>query len=150
MKKSIKTYLSTRFKNIKLGEDDFEEQVDPLSFWPDLKLCVEAYYNSQPELKQHHCVARQRIEFKYTDKFLKSLDRYCTTSNLKLKLIDALTRKVYGIPSSGLRDSPIKERPGLWHFYISYSWRVFYRKEDDYFLFEELCPHRKIKYHRRT
>jgi len=149
MKKSVKAYLLKRFNDVNWDEDGTEVPVDPLAQWPNIKLCVESYYNSHPEMKQYHQTARKPVEFRYTEKFMKSLDRYCTTIALKTKLIDALTKKVYGIPCSGLRDAPIKEKLGLWHFYITVSWRVFYRKEDDYLLFEEFSPHKKTKYCRR-
>jgi len=95
---------------------------------------------SGSEMKQYHTASIQPSKFEYTEGFVKSLNKYCTTSSLKLKLIDALTKMIYRIPSSGLRDAPIEEREGLWHFYVSDSLRVFYRKEDNYILLEGFLP----------
>lgn len=149
MKKSVRIYILGRFKKIKWDEDNSDEPVEPLVYCPDLKLCVESYYNSHPGMKQHHRVAEQPVKFEYTEGFMKSLNKYCTISSLKLKVIDALTKMIYRIPISGLRDAPIKERDDLWHYYVSDSLRMFYRKGDNYMLLEELCSHKKITYHRQ-
>ena len=149
MKKSVRNYIYGRLKNIKWNEDNLEEQIDPLAHWPDIKQCVESYYNSHPEMKQYHTASIQPLNFEYTDGFMKSLNKYCTTSSLKLKLIDALTKMIYHIPCSGLRNAPIKERNDLWHYYVSDSWRVFYHKKDGYMSFEEICPHKNPSYSRR-
>lgn len=79
---------------------------------------------------------------------MKSLNKYCATDTLKLKLIHALTKIVYKIPCGGLCDTAIKERTDLWHFYVTNSWRVFYRKKNNYILLEELCSHKKLSYYR--
>ena len=100
-------------------------------------------------MKQYQHATEQPVKFEYTEGFVKSLNKHCTTNSLKLKVIDALTKMIYRIPCSGLRDAPIKERNGLWHFYISNSLRVFYRKGDNYMLLEEFCAHKKITHERR-
>jgi len=148
MKKNVKVYLFQRFKNIALDETPYE-QINVLDQWPNLKLCVEIYYKSHPEMKQYHQTTRQPIEYEYTEKFMKLLNKYCTTKTLKLKLIDTLTKIVYKIPCSGLCDTPIKERVDLWHFYVSSSWRVFYRKKNSYILLEKFCPHKKLPSYRQ-
>ncbi len=149
MKKSVKAYLLTRFKNIKWDEYGPDVEADPLTHWPDIKACVESSYYRHPEIQQHCHTGRKPAKFECTERFLKSLERYCTTKSLRLRLIDALTKKIYGVACSGLRDAPIKERNDLWHFYVSASWRVFYRKSNDGLVFEEFCPHKKVPYYRR-
>lgn len=149
MKKNVKAYLFKRFKKVIKDEDLPYDQPKMLDSWPDLRLCVELYYKTSPAMQQYHHTARQPIEFDYTEKFSKSLDKHCTTKILKLRLIDALTKIVYKIPSGGLRDAPIKERINLRHFYVSDSWRVFYRKNNNYILLVEFCPHKKLLYSRR-
>jgi hypothetical protein len=150
MKKNVRIFLYQRNKNILWKDDTEEGPINVLDKWPDLKLCIKLHYQTDSEMKQYHHIVREPAKFGFGEGFMKSVNRYCTTTSLKLKLIDSMTKIIYRIPSSGLRDASIKERPGLWHFYISASWRVFYRKSDDYMLFEEFCPHKKAHYYRRS
>jgi len=117
--------------------------------WPNLTLCVKIHYKSHPWMKKYLHTVRKPIELRYIEKFMKSLNKHCTTDNLKSKLITALTKIVYKKPCSDLCDTAIKERTHLWHFYVSNFWRVFYKKKDGYILLEEFCPHKKHLYARR-
>jgi hypothetical protein len=148
MKKNVKILLYQRNKKIRWDDAD-EATVNVLGEWPDLKLCTELYYKTNPEMKQYQHTTREPARFGFSEGFMKSLNKYCTTKALKHKLIASMTKIIFRIPSSGLRDAPIKENPGLRHFYISASWRVFYSKKNDYILFEEFCPHKKAQYYRR-
>lgn len=60
-------------------------------------------------MQQYHNVLEKPLEFEYTEKFLKSVIKYCATMPLKKQFIDALTKVIYRIPSSGLGDVQIKE-----------------------------------------
>jgi len=147
MKRNVKILLYQRHKKIRWDDTD-EATVNVLDKWPDLKLCMELHYKTSPEMKQYNHTIREPVKFGFSEGFIKSVNRYCTTKTLRFKLIDSMMKIVHRIPCSGLRDAPIKESPGLWHFYISVSWRVFYTKKDDYIIFEELCPHKKAQYYR--
>jgi hypothetical protein len=149
MKRNIKEYLFRLYKRAVWEDKEPPDQTNVLDHWPDLKLCVESHYKTHPGMKRYHRTARQPIEFKSTKKFMKSLNKHCTTDNLKSQFITALTKIVYKIPCGGLCDTAIKERTNLWHFYVSDSWRVFYRKKNNYILLEELSPHKKQLYSRR-
>ncbi len=138
-----------RHKKIARDEEDPYKQSNILHAWPNLISCVEMHYKIHPAMKRHHHTIREPIELRYTEKFMKSLKKHCTTDDLKSKFVAALTKIVYKIPCGGLCNTAIKERRDLWHFYVSNFWRVFYRKKNDYILLEEFCPHKKHLYARR-
>ncbi len=143
IKRNVRAYLYRHYKK-DIWDGDIEQgKTDVLDLWPNLKLCVGFYYKNCPEMIQYRNIAEKPIAFDCTKKFMRSLDKYCTTKTMRLRLIDELTRKVYRIPSAGLRDVPIKERSDLWHFYVTDSWRVFYRKKGNRILLEDFCPHKK-------
>jgi hypothetical protein len=147
MKKNVKFLLYQRKKKVRWDNTE-EVRVDALDKWPDLRSCIDVHYRTSPDITQYHDNAAEPATFSLNDGFMRSVDRYCTTKTMKLKLIDSMTKIIYRIPCSGLRDAPIKESPGLRHFYLSVSWRVFYRRTGDHFEFEELCPHKKLQYYR--
>lgn len=149
MKRNVKAYLFNWFKKPKKNEDTAQRQPHVLDPWPDVRLCVELYYNNHSEMKQYRKTIKEPIELECTELFYRSLNKNCKTKNLKIKLIDALTKMVYRIPCGGLHDTPIKERADLWHFYVSDTWRVFYRKKNNQIVLEEFCSHKKLSYYRR-
>ncbi len=147
MKDSVKKYLYNRLRQIKI-EDEPEPDIPPCEAWPDLKKCVELYFKISPAMQQYHNVLEKPLEFEYTEKFLKSVTKYCTTMPLKRQFIDALTKVVYKIPSSGLGDVQIKEMDDLYHFYVSFSFRAYYRKRDNKIILEKFIPHKKKGFER--
>jgi len=147
MKKNVKAFLYERYKDVIIDDGCPIMECKALDCWPDIDLCVETHYNIYPGMKRYHG-SKSPIKFKCTNKFMKSLEKYCTDNSLRLKLIHTLSCIVYGIPCGGLCDTAIKERANLWHFYVTYSLRVFYRKRKDYIVLEELCPHKKQSYYR--
>ena len=149
MKKNVKAYLFKWCKRVKSDEENYPDPVKIMDVWPDIRLCVDCYYKNHPEMKQYHDSIKEPLKLAYTEGFLRSLNKNCKTRDLRIKLIYALTLLVYKIPNRGLHDTPIKERSDLWHFYVSDSWRVFYRKKNNHILLEEFCSHKKLSYHRR-
>jgi len=147
MKESVKKYLYHRQRKIKI--DNEPEQIEnPCELWPDLKKCVEIYFKISPAMQQYHNVLKEPLDFEYSENFLKAVERYCTTNELKRQFIDALTKVVYRIPSSGLQDVKIKEMGDLYHFYVSFSFRVYYRKKDDHIVLEKFIVHKKKGFER--
>lgn len=146
MKESVKKYLYHRHKQIKI-EDEPEEE-NPCELWPDLKKCVELYYKISPSMQKYHKVLKNPLDFEYSENFLKEVVRYCTTNELKRRFIDALTKVVYKISGPGLGDVKIKEMDDLYHFYVSFSFRVYYRKKDNIIFLEKFLPHKKKGYER--
>jgi len=147
MKESVKKYLYHRQRQIKI-EDEPEQIENPCELWPDLKKCVEIYFKISPSMQQYHNVLKKPLDFEYSENFLKAVERYCTTNELKRQFIDALTKVVYKIPSSGLQDVKIKEMGDLYHFYVSFSFRAYYRKKDDLIILEKFIPHKKKGFER--
>ncbi len=147
MKDSVKRYLYERKKMIKIEEEP-EEDIHPCDAWPDLKKCVELYFQISPSMQQYHNVLKDPLEFEYSESFLKEVVKYCTTNQQKRQFVDALTKVVYKIPGSGLGDVKIKEMDDLYHFYVSYSFRVYYRKKDNYLYLEKFVVHKKKGFER--
>ncbi|MEO0129612.1 MAG: hypothetical protein ABIL02_05180 [candidate division WOR-3 bacterium] len=147
MKESVKRYLYQRKNQIKIEEEP-EDIENPCDFWPDLKKCVEIYFKIFPAMQQYHSVLKDPIDFEYSERFLKEVVRYCTTNELKRRFIDALTKVVYKIPSAGLGDVKIKEMGDLYHFYVSFLFRVYYRKIGNKIILEKFICHKKKGYER--
>ena len=149
MKKNVEILFFRRHARIARDVDEPDVPTEALGYWPDLHRCVESHCQSHPEIMHYHRTRKQPIEFRYGEKFTRSLNAHCTTASLRMKLVDKLTRIVHRIPGSGLRATPIRERADLWHFYVSDSWRVFYRKKSGIMVLEEFSPHKKPSYFRR-
>ncbi|MCX7995803.1 MAG: hypothetical protein N3A65_08575 [candidate division WOR-3 bacterium] len=147
MKDSVRKYLHQRHRQIKI-DDEPEKIENPCEFWPDLKKCVEIYFKIFPSMQQYHNVLQNPLDFEYSDKFLKEVVRYCTTNELKRRFIDALAKVVYKIPSAGLGDVKIKEMDDLYHFYVSFQFRVYYRKIDNKIILEKFISHKKKGFER--
>ncbi len=150
MKKNIKIFMYNRLKKKKLISEPEAIELTIYDYWPNLEKCVVVYYKTHPGMKEHYQTKTRPIKFKYTEKFIKSLVESCKTDAMKLQFIDGLTKLVYKIPSPGLHDQPIKEKKDLRRFYVSYSWRVYYRRKKDYIVLEEFYPHNKPPYIKRS
>lgn len=147
MKESVKKYLYQKKRQIKIDVES-EEIENPCEFWPDLKKCVEIYFKIFPSMQQYHNILKEPLDFEYSERFLKEVVRYCTTNELKRRFIDALTKVIYKIPGAGLGDVKIKEMDDLYHFYVSFLFRVYYRKKDDKIILEKFIPHKKKGFER--
>lgn len=147
MKDSVKKYLYHRQKQIKIDVES-EEVENPCEYWPDLKKCVEIYFNISPSMQQYHNILKDPLDFEYSESFLKEVVRYCTSNDLKRQFIDALTKVIYKIPGAGLGDVKIKEMGDLYHFYVSFLFRVYYRKKDNKIFLEKFIPHKKKGFER--
>ncbi|MGB9721513.1 MAG: hypothetical protein ACPL28_08560 [bacterium] len=147
MKEGVKRYLHQRRQQIKI-DDEPEQEINPCDLWPDLRKCVEIYFKISPSMQQYHNVLKDPLDFEYSEGFLKEVVRYCTTNDLKRRFIDALTKVIYKIPGAGLGDVKIKEMGDLYHFYVSFSFRVYYRKKDNKIFLEKFIPHKKKGFER--
>jgi mRNA-degrading endonuclease YafQ of YafQ-DinJ toxin-antitoxin module len=130
------------YKNIPWEEEYFVAQPDILGAWPDLHACIRLLYEVR-FMGKHPASGRPPIRFEYSKGFMKDLEKLCLTDGAKLRVLDALVKKIYCMPNTCLKDCPIKEKPGVWHFYISTSLRVFYRIHKDLIVFERFCRHPK-------
>ncbi|MEO0185442.1 MAG: hypothetical protein ABIL20_06560, partial [candidate division WOR-3 bacterium] len=82
MKDSVKRYILNRRRQIKFDEEP-EQIENPCELWPDLKKCVEIYFKILPAMQQYHNVLKDPLDFEYSEKFLKEVTKYCTTTELK-------------------------------------------------------------------
>jgi len=152
VKKSVKIMLYARRKKIRWNDETDDEELNQrmvLAAWPDLDTCIELYYRLTPTMVQYRKKNEPPMNMDCTARFTRSTNKYCITDELKIQVIDALTKLVFRIPSSGLGDVQIKEKADLRHLRISYFWRVFYRKNENTIQLLELCPHKKPAYLKR-
>jgi hypothetical protein len=152
VKKNAKIMLYARRKKIRWNDESDDIALNRrmvLNAWPDLITCIDLYYRLNPTMAQYRKKSKPPMNMDCTARFTRSTDKYCITDELKIQVIDALTKLLFRIPSSGLGDVQIKEKTDLWHLRISYSWRVFYRKNENTIQLLELCPHKKPAYLKR-
>lgn len=121
-------------------DDSWATQLVEQDWWPDLQKCVELEFKTNHGIRNHQEVREQPIPFEFGEEFYPSLDRFCTDDSLRRSLVEALTRKVYGIPVGRQRDKPIEGNK--WRLWVTYSWRIHYRPEDDRIVFLKFGPHR--------
>lgn len=119
-------------------EESWSKQLINQDFWPDIHLCVNLNFISNNDIRTHEDCRKDPIPFKCTQGFLKNAKRYCEQENLRRSLINAITKRVYGIRDYGLRDEPFK---GIRRMRVSDYWRIHYRQEGDRIIFEEFGRH---------
>ncbi len=118
--------------------DSWARQLITQEWWPDLQRCVELHFKTNPGMRQYPGAMEQPLLFKGTDTFRKSVDRYCQNEHLRRSLIEALTKRVYGIFDASLGDEPLGE---IRRFRVTDYWRVHYHQEDDQLVLLEFGPH---------
>lgn len=106
--------------------------------WPDLQKCVALYFQTNPDLKNYPGVREQAIPFDCTPGFWKSVNRYCKEERLRRALIQAVTKKVYGILDASLGDESIGK---IRRFRVTDFWRIHYYYREDKLLLDEFGPH---------
>lgn len=106
--------------------------------WPDLQKCVELYFQTNPALKNYPGAREQPIAFDCTPAFWKSVERYCKEKRLRRALVQALTKKIYGILDASLGDESIGK---IRRFRVTDFWRVHYYDRGDKLLLDEFGPH---------
>lgn len=105
--------------------------------WPDLRICVERFFQSDIGLKNHPQARRNPIPFECTDNFWKSVETYCQV-NMRPVLIRAVTKKVYGIWDASLGDESVGR---IRRFRVTKFWRVHYRDEGDRIILDQFGEH---------
>jgi len=119
-------------------DDSWAIQLVTLEWWPDLSRCVELHFRTNPGMRHYPVAREQPIPFECTDAFWKSVDRFCRDKQKRRSLIEALTKRVYGILDASLGDEPFGE---VRRFRVTDFWRVHYREEHDRLVLEEFGPH---------
>ncbi len=119
-------------------DDSWAAQLVKQDWWPDLQRCVELEFRTNPGIRYHSMVREQAITFKCSKTFLVSLERFCSSKHLRRSLIEALTKKVYGIRNAGLGDEQIGN---IGRFRVTDFWRVHYQMEGDQIMLSEFGSH---------
>ena len=130
----------TQFHHLPLvwDDDSWAMQLATQEWWPDLQICVEFHFRTHPAMRAYPGVREQPIPFECTYAFWKSVDRFCKDKHLRRRLIEALTKMVYGIYDAGLGVEWLGE---ICRFRVTDYWRVHCREEDDWLVLEEFGPH---------
>ena len=108
-----------------------------LDQWPDLHRCVELHFQTNAGMQDYPGVRNQPLQFECTDGFWKSVDELCNPQ-MRLGLIKAITKKVYGILDGSLHDEPLGS---IRRFRVTSFWRVHYRDLGDKVILEEFGEH---------
>jgi hypothetical protein len=87
-------------------------------------------------MRRYPGVRERPIPLECTDAFWKSVDRL--EERLRRALIQALTKRAYGILDASLGDEPLGE---IRRFRVTDFWRVHYRDQGDRLTLEEFGPH---------
>jgi hypothetical protein len=119
-------------------DDSWATQLATQEWWPDLHRCVELHFRTHPAMRDFPGVREQPIPFEDTRAFQKSVDQYGKDEQLRRSLVEALTKRVYGILDASLGDEPLGR---VRRFRVTRFWRVHYREEEGRIILEEFGPH---------
>ena len=119
-------------------DDSWAKQLVTQEWWPDLHRCVELHFSTNRAMRDYAGVREQPIPFEWTSAFWKSVERFCNAEHLRRSLIEALTKRVYGILDASLHDEPFKD---IRRFRVTDFWRVHYHEENGRLVLQEFGPH---------
>ena len=119
-------------------DESWARQLVIQEWWPNLGRCVELHFKTNPSMKNYPGVRERPVPFECTPTFLRTADRFCQTQQLRRSLIEALTKRVYGILDASLGDEPLR---GKRRFRVTDFWRVHYRLKDGRLVLEKFGPH---------
>ena len=120
------------------NDDSWAAQLVKQDWWPDLQRCVELEFRTNPGIGSHPGARKQPIPFECSERFHRSLQRFCQDDGLRRSLIESLTKRVYGV-FEGLGDEQIERNKR--RFRVTYFWRIHYRIEDDHIVLLAFGPH---------
>lgn len=113
-----------------------------LDWWPDLQRAVYFCFRANAGINRHSSVRNEPLPFQVTDAFVRSLTAHCQEHHLREALIEAITKKVYGVLDGGLGDELLRgRRPQIRRFRVTDFWRVHYRQNDGGIVLDEFGPH---------
>jgi len=121
-------------------EDSWFTQLTGQNWWPNLQRCVEFESKINPSIRDYASVRKQPISFECTKEFQHSLDELCTDDSYRRSLVEALTKKVYGV-HVGLNDKQIRGS-NMRRFRVTDFWRVHYCMEGERIVLLRFGPHR--------
>jgi hypothetical protein len=120
------------------NDDTWATHLATQDWWPDLHRCVELCFKTNPGMRDYPEARDDPIPFDWTQEFYRSLARFCVDRNLRRRLIEALTKRVYEILDASLGDEPLGDMRRL---RVTDFWRVHYYEEGDQLILEEFCRH---------
>ena len=121
------------------NENSWAIQLAKQNWWPDLQRCVEFEFKTNSGIRDYPTVREHPIPFECSEEFQPSLDRFCTDDSRQRSLVEALTKKVYGVPV-GLNDEQIRGRR-MRRFRVTRFWRIHYWMAGDRIVLSEFGPH---------
>lgn len=119
-------------------DDSWAAQLVIRQWWPDLQRCVELHYKGNPGIRTYDRVREEPIPFTCTRAFGKSLEQFCEQADLRRELIEAITKRVYGVLDARLGDEAFKD---MRRFRVTKFWRVHYHLDGDQLVLDEFGPH---------
>ena len=115
----------------------WSDQLSAMDVWPDLQKCVELYYLGNSGLQDFAGVRTRPIPFGCTETFVKAA-RELGRGGVRLSLVKALTKRVYGVLDAGLVDEQFGE---IRRLRVTGFWRVHYREVGQRLIFEDFGEH---------
>lgn len=103
-------------------EASWVDRLSPLEDWPDLHRCVAICYQKNSGMQGYAGPMKEPRRFEYTSAFQKSIDAVLD-SDLRARIVDAVTKRVYEILDDGLRDEQFGK---MRRFRVSDFWRINY------------------------
>ena len=118
-------------------ENSWTQRLACQDAWPDLKRCVELYFLSSPAMQNHSGIRDNPVPFTCTDTFWKSVNDLCEPQ-MRLLLVKALAKRVYGMLDRGLHDEPFRQ---VRRFRVNLFWRVHYQDLGNEIVLDEFGEH---------
>lgn len=123
-------------------EGSWIKLLSSLDWWPDLPRAVYFCFMTNAGINRHRSARNEPLPFRVTDAFTRSLTAHCQERHLREALIEALTKKVYGVLDGGLHDELLRgRRSEIRRFRVTDFWRVHYRQNDGGIVLDEFGPH---------
>lgn len=118
--------------------DSWVLRLSTQEWWPDLHRCVELHYCTNRGIQDHPDARDNPLPFDWTRDFSKCLARFCNERRLRQRLVEALTKRVYGVLDGSLGDEPFGD---MRRFRVTDFWRVHYQEEEGRLILREFGPH---------
>lgn len=119
------------------NEGTWAKQLASQNAWPDLQMCVELYFMSNPGMSNHPMARQHPTPFGYTEAFLKNVAD-TGQAHLQQAVVKAITKLVYGILDSGLHDEPYDD---MRRIRVTDFWRVHYIEQGGSLRLEKFGRH---------
>jgi hypothetical protein len=109
-----------------------------VDWWPDVARAVFVVFHANSSMRSYFAVRKTPLSVVVTEKFQKSVEHYCRNTALRYALIEAITKKCYGILDTGLGDESLG---AIRRFRVTKFWRVHYSESSGAITLDEFGPH---------